>query len=223
MAFRIDESVKAGSERVFSKLAGPGMDHGLRRQAEFTLKEILAEYGPVVESYPYWHPLVAGQDYNSNPITVPREECGFEGLDHTVLLRDGLITCPYDDGSRVLESVEKLKQPEEAEISAERIESPLHSPNASPILIKCDWVIEMDFAGWIPKRIALGLLLEREIPSWRWAKVAETWETMRPYILGQPCGGRSSLFVSQETGQALKTVWKSLMASGLFGPMRERD
>jgi hypothetical protein len=77
----------------------------------------------------------------------------------------------------------------------------------------------MEADGTIPKSIAVPLLLEMEVPNWRTAKVAETWETMRPYILGSPRGARSSLFVNQETGQVLKDVWNTLIDTGMFGPI----
>ena len=72
----------------------------------------------------------------------------------------------------------------------------------------------------IPLSIAMPLLLEKELPMWKWADVAETWETMRPYFLGNPHGARSSLFVSQETGQAMKKVWNALINTGMFGPIK---
>ena len=64
------------------------------------------------------------------------------------------------------------------------------------------------------------LMLEEEVPCWREAQLAETWETMRYYILGSPHGSRSSLFVNQETGQALKNIWKALIHTGMFGPIK---
>jgi hypothetical protein len=48
---------------------------------------------------------------------------------------------------------------------------------------------------------------------------AETWDTMRPYFLGRPHGSRSSLFVNQETGQAIKKVWEALTHTDMFGPI----
>ncbi|MGB5235252.1 MAG: hypothetical protein WBN85_08775, partial [Candidatus Macondimonas sp.] len=74
--------------------------------------------------------------------------------------------------------------------------------------------------GMIPLSIAMPLILEKEVPCWHWAEVAETWETMRPYFLGRPHGGRSSLFVSQETGQAIKKTWNALIFTGMFGPIK---
>jgi hypothetical protein len=72
----------------------------------------------------------------------------------------------------------------------------------------------------IPSSIAMPLLLEKKIPCWYSAQVAETWETMRPYFLGQPHGSRSSLFVGQETGQAIQKIWNALIYTGMFGPIR---
>lgn len=71
--------------------------------------------------------------------------------------------------------------------------------------------------------VAMPLLLEKELPCWRSAEVAETWETMRTYFLGRPHGSRSSLFVSQATGQAMKKIWDSLIHTGMFGPIRIRE
>ena len=33
-------------------------------------------------------------------------------------------------------------------------------------------------------------------------------------------GARSSLFVSQETGQAIKKIWNALIFTGMFGPIK---
>lgn len=72
----------------------------------------------------------------------------------------------------------------------------------------------------IPLSLAMPLLLEQEVPCWEWSQVAEPWESMRPYFLGTPRGARSSLFVSQETGQAIKKIWEALIYNGMFGPIK---
>jgi hypothetical protein len=43
---------------------------------------------------------------------------------------------------------------------------------------------------------------------------------MRPYLLGEPHGNRSSLFVSQDTAIALKKIYLSLVETGMFGPLK---
>ena len=58
----------------------------------------------------------------------------------------------------------------------------------------------------IPMSRAVPLLLEKEVPAWRKFDVDQSWETMRPFLLGSPHGSRSSLFVNQETGQSIKAL-----------------
>jgi hypothetical protein len=145
-------------------------------------------------------------------------------LDHTLFLRNGFITCPYNQGKTVFESVEEIEARDLtkgiARLSAERIEAQLYHPDATPILVKCEWNEALNRDGTVPTRLAVPLFLEKELPSWRSAEVAETWKTMIPYVLGRPCGSRSSLFINQETGQALKTLWNTLINTGMFGPVR---
>jgi len=42
---------------------------------------------------------------------------------------------------------------------------------------------------------------------------------MRPYILGDPHGSRSSLFVSQDTALAMKKIYLAMIESGMYGPV----
>src|SRR5690606_36083864 len=56
--------------------------------------------------------------------------------------------------------------------------------------------------GQIPKSLAVPLMVENEIKGWKDSALAERWDTMQPYLLGEPHGARSSLFVSQETAIA---------------------
>jgi hypothetical protein len=157
-------------------------------------------------------------------VTSPSDRCGYRGIDHTILLRNAFITCPYAQGEEVIASTAEVELLDLtkgiATISAERIDAQLYHPNAEPILVKCEWDRALNEDGTIPTALAVPLLLEKELPCWRSAEVAETWKTMAPYILGRPCGSRSSLFINQETGQALKTIWNGLIDTGMFGPIR---
>ncbi|MNY17546.1 hypothetical protein D3C86_1508680 [compost metagenome] len=119
----------------------------------------------------------------------------------------------------MIDSVEKLPRHPDANITAERLDVKLYTNEATPILVRCNWERDLEDDGMVPLKVALPLILEKEVPCWRWAEVAETWETMRPYLLGKPHGSRSSLFVSQETGQAIKKVWNALIYTGMFGPI----
>lgn len=220
MVFRADEEMKNGRQRALNKFITRHLPD--RSRSEAKLHELIDEYGPVVNDYPYWHPLVTSSvpaEKRIYPITSPNDSSGYRGLDHTIYLRNAFITCPYTNGHSVLDSVEELNDSSVAQIRAEIIDVPLYMPNAVPILVKCRWLVPMESDGTIPKSIAVPMFLEMELPHWRSSKVAETWETMRPYILGSPGGSRSSLFVNQETGQTLKNVWNLLINTGMFGPI----
>ena len=223
MAFRANEEEQKGYSGLMSRLIGPSTDQDKRRASKDVLSEIVDRYGPVVEAYPIWHPLVAAKDADSSAIT-PSEQCGYEGLDHTFYLRNAFITCPYAGVDEVLASVERVAQHPfmdgVAKISAEEIDAQLYAENAHPILVKCEWQRRMDRDGTIPAGVAVALILEQQVPCWRSAQVGETWKTMCPYLLGQPYGSRSSLFVNQDTGQQIKDIWNAIINTGMFGNLR---
>lgn len=222
MSFRADESADAGREGALQYLISRHIPADQREESAFKLSDLIIHYGPVVESYPFWHPLVAsfpGRDPRF-PATTPSRDTGYEGLDHTVYLRNAFITCPYGGAETVIESIDRLEPCPIVSISAEELDFPLYMPNATPVLVKCEWDKLMLHDGTFPPEVAVPLLLELEVPCWRTSRVAETWETMRPYILGSPRGKRSSLFINQETGQVLKTLWNTLINTGMFGPIK---
>lgn len=220
MAFRADEAAKDGrlsaEKYLLSQLNDLSTKELIRSREK--LMDIFDELGPVVYTYPSWHPLVSDKrvDYD---VTTPNKDCGYEGLDHTYFFVNGFITCPYDDGQSVINSVLNLKYNEIADITAERLDVKLYASNATPILVKCKWQKSLCRDGTIPASIAVPLLLENELPNWKISKVGETWDTMSSYFLGQPHGKRSSLFVNQETGQTIKKIWESLINTGMFGPI----
>jgi hypothetical protein len=221
MAFRADEAARIGYEQVEAYLVPRprDADETQRARSKEALWNIVDELGPVVDAYPSWHPLVSNHD-NHHPTTTPSEQCGYKGLDHTRFFTKGFVTCPYGDGQEVIDSVAQFPYHHVAAITAERLDVQLYNSRATPILVKCKWNKPLDVDGMIPLSIAMPLILEKEIPCWQWAPVAETWETMRPYFLGRPHGSRSSLFVNQETGQAIKKIWNALIHTGMFGPIK---
>lgn len=226
MAFRADEAEEEGREEVFRYLISNKIPVPDKARSEETLYKLINTYGPVVHAYPSWHPLVSSappKDIRCFPPTVPGQDCGYHGLDHTVHLRNAFITCPYDDGERIFESVENLNDSGIARISAERLDVKFYMPDAKPVLVKCEWLRHTSNIGTIPIRLVLPLVLEQEIPHWRDAKVAESWETMRPYILGRPHGSRSSLFVDEKTGQSMKNFWNLMINTGMYGPIHVGD
>lgn len=217
MVFRANEAALDGYERAKNYLVPRKASQSDRSQAEDLLQDIISDCGPVVEAYPTWHPLVAQHDSHS-PATYPSTQCGYRGLDHTVCFVNAFITCPYAGNDEILESVTEIKTPHCADLSAEPLDALLYAEGTRPVLVRCEWHGSLDLGGTIPKSLAVPLMLEQELPVWRWAERAETWDTMRPYLLGQPHGNRSSLFVSQDTALAIKKMYISMIETGMFGP-----
>ena len=218
MTFRADESASSGLESVKNYLTR-NLEAGDRERSKEMLSGIEEKYGPVVGGYPSWHPLVTHHD-ERHPATTPGDRCGYKGLDHARYFVNAFITCPYGDGQSILDSVESLPSCPGAIISAERLDVKLYHPEATPVLVSCNWKKSISDNGMIPASIAIPLMLLKEVPGWEWAERGETWETMRPYFLGSPHGSRSSLFVNQETGLTMKKVWNLLNNTGMFGPVK---
>ena len=218
MAFRADEAAASGYEGLKTYLIPRHFSTSDRARSERVLQEIIGECGPVVKGYPTWHPLVRNHDLH-NPETRPSDRCLYNGLDHTRYLAHGFITCPYDDGSKVIESVNRLPDHPAAAITAEKLDIKFYNDSTTAILVRCDWFEHLEQGSLVPKKLAVPLMLEQELPGWTWAQRSETWETMRPYLLGEPCGNRSSLFVSQDTALALKKMHLAMVDSGMFGPV----
>lgn len=219
MAFRADEAASSGFERVLAYLAPREFSLPERAAASRAFREIIEECGPVITRYPTWHPLVRNHS-NRQPEVYPSDKCGYKGLDHTVYLAHGFITCPYRDGADVFKSVAALPEHDRANITAEKIDTKFYNNGTTAILVRCHWADELEEGLLIPKRVAVPLMMEQELPCWTWAQYGETWETMRPYLLGSPHGSRSSLFVSQDTALSIKKMYLSMVETGMFGPMR---
>ena len=220
MAFRIDEAIEKGREFALHRFIS-SLPHELRDSSETKLLDLIDRFGPVVDAYPCWHPLVASNYDPQIPHSYPDHRSGYDGLDHTIYLRDAFISCPYGGAEEIIKSVENLESRDHlwATIEAEELDFPLYQDTATPVLVKCIWHEPMERDNTLPKRFAIARILEQEIPSWADYEVGETWETMRTYFLGRPCGARSSLFVNQETGQKMKTVWNAILNAGVFGPI----
>ena len=161
------------------------------------------------------------------------------------MLAHGFISCPYQGADKLIEEINNVynnyeksiaeikkisdkmissllygvleKEHYAASIKAERLEIPLYNIKTETIFVKCEWSESLSEDGLIPKNIVIPLMLERELPCWRFAECAEHWQSMRGEMLGHPHGKISSLFVNQETGQAMKTIWNALIKTGMFG------
>lgn len=220
MAFRADEAVRAGNELAEKFFIPSRLDvsETERNRSKEKLGDIMEQLGPAIQSYPTWHPLVNLRS-SRHTAGIPDEDCGYMGLDHTRFFVNGFITCPYDDGQKVLDSVAKLPVHHLAFITAERLDVHFYHKSATPIYVKCEWSKELLSGGMIPLPLAAALLLEKEVACYTRSQVGETWESMRPYFLGSPHGSVSSLFIDQATGQALKKMWTAIINTELFGPV----
>lgn len=215
MAFRADEAASSGFDRVKKYLIPLTFSPEVRAESEAALLDIIDELGPVIEGYPSWHPLVSKHDARQ-PETTPNERSGYQGLDHTRYFAHGFITCPYGGAERVIDSACALDH-HRAEITAKALDVSFYAEGAKPVLVKCKWNKPLSLGKLVPKNLAVPLMLEHVLPCWRWSSRAETWENMRPYLLGEPHGSRSSLFVDQETALAMKRAYIAMVESGMFG------
>lgn len=219
----LGEEVQAHSRAALHKLMG-------KVDVDSCMNKVL---GPVIDTYPVWHPLIRYHqfqypDYDIHDKLIwPNAECGYKGLDHTLAFRNGFITCPYDEekAEKVIASVRALPCNDYSKnatlnnaivrIYAERLDFPLYQPTAKPVLVWCNWLWPFDM---IPASVAVPLILEQELVAWPLRSGGmPTWETVRPYLLGEPHGRRSSLFVDQETALIIKKFWEMLIATGIGG------
>lgn len=219
MAFRADEAAERGTALARRYLLHRGLDLVGRRKSEATLLDIIDECGPVVESYPIWHPLVSNHD-EVFPENRPTKRSGYKGLDHNLYFAHGFVTCPYTDGQDVIDSVNKMEPQASACITAEALDVEFYNSGTTAVLVRCEWNTGLELGGTIPPRLAVPLMIEQELKFWRTAQIAERWEDMRPYLLGEPFGARSSLFVTQQTALAIKKAYMAMVESGMFGPLR---
>ena len=81
-----------------------------------------------------------------------------------------------------------------------------------------EWAVPLQNGHQIPASRAVPLMLEREVPNWRWSERGEDWGEMRHYLLGSPHGRRSSHFVSQATAIQLRKIYEAMCESGMCEP-----
>jgi hypothetical protein len=223
MAFRADEAAESGDQEMEKYLVprNLGGSDSVRARSKDALRDIVLEIGKVITAYPVWHPLVRvlEPDHHRHVASLPDYSCGYRGLDHTRYFVNGFITCPYGDGQEVLDSVAALPFHSAARITAKKLDFPLYSDNATPILVRCQWENLGQLHEQIPLSLVGPLLLQYVLLRLDSAGVAEPWEAMRSEFLGEPHGARSSLFVDEKTGLGIKQLWKECINTGMLGPI----
>ena len=136
MAFRADEAEQQGLERALRILMPRDSEGDDRLRSKNAILDLVDSWGPVVEHYPSWHPLVSASPRPGYASMSPNRESGYKGLDHTIYFAHAFITCPYgDEWKKVIESVESLPMNPAATIRAEKLDCILYNSSATPVLV----------------------------------------------------------------------------------------
>ena len=215
MEFRYPAAVAETNTRSLNYLTKELNDSEAGREV---FEEILVLLGNSVETYPNWHPILTTPPHNSKESVSSLSELKtYVGIDHTVLFVKGFVTCPYseDKANQLMDAVNTTLG-----LEAHRLESPLYSDNAYPVVIQVS-DIELEADGTIRSRDALAWCAQFLVKNARSAHLAETWWNMRSCILGQPHGSRSSLLVNQHSGGHMRKILEALNNSGMYGPIHE--
>lgn len=185
------------------------------------IENLIRIFGPVIETYPTWHPLMLKNKLNHDH-TTPTRSCGYNGVDHTIKFANAFVTCPYSS-IKIIESLSESK----LEVEYSLLDIKLYSKTAIPIVVYYDWEYKRfdfndldnncnDFVK-IPKHFAVPLMMEHELLNWRGAFCGETFERMADYLLGTPRKKASSAFVGIEAGRSIKSMYEAMNKTGMFG------
>jgi hypothetical protein len=209
MAFRYDEVVAEQRQRAHEYAANSVRDarytNDDRARSQIFMEYLLDTYGPLIDRYPDWHPL--------KPRLNSGNYGGFD--DHSVTFRDAILFAPYGDDKAHWEELSAYAK--KYDLFAEKVEGELfHHPNCHLylLIVPHSMMVEDEEENpYIHRTSAIEALLSN------WKRVCgdgerphsfqcwESWDTMRPYLIGSPCGKRSSLFVDEATGQAIKRLY----------------
>lgn len=223
MVFRANESIlenRMSAERyLLSNLKDLPKDQ--QEQSKSYLKNIMDSMGHVIDVYPVWHPLIVDKS-NWIYYQTPHRQNGYSKIDHNVFFTDGFITCPYNEASNygqdVIDAVNSLSVPKGVVITAEKIPVTLYNSGTTAILVKCLWQgLCTNSDGNIEMSAITPMLLSSALKIYENEQKSLTIdEMMADYLLGKPCGKRSSLFVGQNEGLQIKKIWQSILNTGMI-------
>ena len=182
------------------------------------VEQLVEELGNAVDYYPDWHPiLTAPPRKGAERISSLSQLETYEELDHTTEFVRGFVTCPYSDSGadRLVAAVNQVPG-----LKAYRLDQPLYAESAHPVVVVAN-AVELEADGTICSRDAITWFAQQAAEEASSAQVAETWWNIRSNLLGGPHGSRSSLFVSQYTGNHIRKILEAMNASGMFGPIKE--
>lgn len=175
--------------------------------AEALLEELIAAHGPIVRSYPSWHPLMANvEDYQHGVgYACHPGEAGYQGLDHTLYFANAFVTCPYNDGQEVVDYVKRMRQPSHGYIGATVLgKGKLYHPSTTAVLVECS--VRPD------TQMAVALMLANETRQWFPGALDEPWSRVDYQLTGTP----SEAFLTREAKQAVRLAYNAYRLAALL-------
>lgn len=210
MSFRAPEEAADAARELLERYCHSIPPFG-RAAARRTLAELIDAYGPVVESYPTWHPLLANGGGVEERIkqwtyTRPSDGRGWKGIDHPIYLQRAFITCLYGPPSTVIDSVRCPS------ISVEQLPVRIYADrdDVSHLLVRSS--IDAQAPRYQMAQATGSIIID-----WDKGQFAESWKPISSYLLGSPHGDRSSLFVNEHVGVTIKRVYVTLANAGMYG------
>ncbi len=197
MTFRYDDAILSGRDFAMASTVNFKDDDERKKAIKF-IDNLMKEYGPVVSRYPNWHPFEKVNDMVTNRLYF---------YDHPLFLRDAVLFAPYKESE--MQVREFFGQDG---FFVEKVDGPYHNKNCHLYLVSLiDDMKNGERKRYLDRRLVIQALLGNWKPT-EDASVLEyacweSWETMHRYLLGVPCGKRSSVFVDEETGQAIKRLY----------------
>lgn len=194
-----------------------------RREAEAYIREIAAEYGPVVDRFPSWHPLVRDLFYRRYPM--------FPGVVEPIYFVNALLVITDDEGAeKVFRKFNSQYTCPDTTFCPEFVDIQLYGHETCSVLVRCEWdnttgrdlglpTVSEPIWPRIPTHLALPAMLQKELSELPERNAGERWETVAPFLLGRPCSNTESLFVTAETARAMKEAWDLLNRYEVFGPV----
>ncbi|WP_273728862.1 hypothetical protein [Brucella gallinifaecis] len=215
MEFRAPAVAQQQNSKAISYLTKNLKDPEAGRQQ---VEELIKDLGNVVDAFPDWHPILTmppreGNSHVSSLSQLPI----YKGCDHTVNFVRGFVTCPYDKvaADKMVAVINIIPG-----LHGYRLDDALYADNAYPVVVECS-ELELDADGTIKGRQALAWFVKLSSEEAFTSHVAETWWNVKECILGIPHGSRSSLFVNQHTGVHMRKIHEAMIASGMFGDIKE--
>lgn len=209
MPFRYDEAADAMRNSVIRRETH-GFSPEDREKTVELIDALIEQYGPIVESYPDWHPL---RKFDLGPLMHESRAIDAEVrkvyYDHPLRFRDAMLLAPYNKPP-----LEPLRaECERHDMLVHETSGLYHHKWCKLFVIIAPCSLCADGEKYIPQQGAVAAFIEslphilgKHTPLTA-AKCWESWSTMHHTLLGSPCGTRSSLLVDEKTGQAIKRLF----------------